>query len=76
MLQKGSQPSPLDPLHHAMAWLCVLAPRQSLRTFKNKFFGFARQIDRVPLMLAVAHSLPLGQRFQGVAVVDVGGMVM
>ncbi|CAK8990534.1 DNA topoisomerase 3-beta-1 (DNA topoisomerase III beta-1) [Durusdinium trenchii] len=30
---------------------------QSLRTFKNKFFGFARQIDRVPLMLAVAHSL-------------------
>ncbi|CAK8989891.1 DNA topoisomerase 3-beta (DNA topoisomerase III beta) [Durusdinium trenchii] len=49
---------------------------QSLRTFKNKFFGFARQIDRVPLMLAVAHSLPLGQRFQGVAVVDVGGMVM
>jgi len=30
---------------------------QSLRTFKNKFFGFARQIDRVPLMLAMAHSL-------------------
>lgn len=30
---------------------------QSLRTFKNKFFGFARQIDRVPLMLAMAYSL-------------------
>ncbi|CAJ1420011.1 unnamed protein product [Effrenium voratum] len=39
----------------------------SLRTFKNKFYGFARQIDRVPLMLALAYSLsgPAGGMSQG-----------
>ncbi|CAE8726676.1 unnamed protein product, partial [Polarella glacialis] len=29
---------------------------QSIRTFQSKFCGFARQIDRLPLMLAVAYS--------------------